>query len=55
MVLFGIPQMENESPLELAVEIAWAGDIQINKSDIDIARRLKTRKTLTKMPPPFIM
>ncbi len=48
VVLYRIPQMENDSPLELAVEIGRAVDIQIDKSDIDTAHRLQTRKTDTK-------
>ncbi len=55
VVLYGLPQMKNESALELAVEIGNAIDVPISVSDIDVAHRLKVRYTNSKLPPPFII
>ncbi len=55
VVLYGLPQMKDESALDLAVEIGKAIVVPIRVSDMDVAHRLKVRNPNSKLPSPFII
>lgn len=53
VVFHGVPRIESENPIDLAVKLGAIVGVIIEPRDIDIAHRLPSKNT--KLPPPFII